>query len=144
MRQALDIERVIVAFSNDPDERTLELVRSLPDLDVQIDIVPRLFDVVGPSARSTLSRACRWSASRRCICRARRLLKRTMDVVLAATGLLVLPPFFLVRRRARSSSTARALSSSARCGSERGEPFRIFKFRTMVGDAEERKASSST
>src|SRR4051812_11156984 len=43
-----DIERVVLAFSNDSHERTLELVRSLKDLDVQIDVVPRLFELVGP------------------------------------------------------------------------------------------------
>jgi FlaA1/EpsC-like NDP-sugar epimerase len=43
-----DIERVIIAFSNDPHERTRDLIRSLKDLDVQVDIVPRLFELVGP------------------------------------------------------------------------------------------------
>src|ERR671936_1788126 len=42
-----DIERVIVAFSNEPHEETLGLIRSLKDLDVQVDIVPRLFELVG-------------------------------------------------------------------------------------------------
>ena len=41
---------MIVAFSNDSFERTIELIRSLHDLDVQIDVVPRLFDLVSPSA----------------------------------------------------------------------------------------------
>src|SRR4029453_12628256 len=44
----LDVERLIVAFSNDSHEKTLELLRSIEDLDVQIDIVPRLFEFVGP------------------------------------------------------------------------------------------------
>ena len=44
----LDVERVIVAFSNDSHEETLELLRSVKDLEVQIDIVPRLFEFVGP------------------------------------------------------------------------------------------------
>src|SRR6266550_960002 len=37
-----DVERVIVAFSNSSAEDTLEVVRSLNELNVQIDIVPRL------------------------------------------------------------------------------------------------------
>ena len=44
---AHDVDRVIVAFSNDGHEHTLELVRSLEQHDVQIDIVPRLFEAVG-------------------------------------------------------------------------------------------------
>jgi FlaA1/EpsC-like NDP-sugar epimerase len=46
--RALDVERVIFAFSNDSHEETLELLRSVEDLEVQIDIVPRLFEFVGP------------------------------------------------------------------------------------------------
>ncbi len=47
--RVFDIERVVIAFSHDSHERTLELVRSLKDLDVQIDVVPRLFELVGPN-----------------------------------------------------------------------------------------------
>ena len=43
-----DVERVIVAFWQDPDPFTLGLVRDLNELDVQVDIVPRLFEVIGP------------------------------------------------------------------------------------------------
>ena len=43
----LDIERVIVAFSNDSHEGTLSVIRALRDLDVQIDIVPRLTHMAG-------------------------------------------------------------------------------------------------
>ena len=44
----LDIERVIVAFSSDSHEQTLDLIRSMKDLEVQVDIVPRFFELVGP------------------------------------------------------------------------------------------------
>ena len=37
----------MIAFSNDSHEELLDLIRSLKDLDVQIDIVPRLFEVIG-------------------------------------------------------------------------------------------------
>ena len=40
MVQILDVERVIVAFSNDSHEAMLDLIRSLKDLDIQIDLVP--------------------------------------------------------------------------------------------------------
>ena len=48
----LDVERVIIAFSDEPDdEAMLATIRELRKLDVQIDIVPRLFEIVGPKAR---------------------------------------------------------------------------------------------
>ena len=43
----LQVDRVVVAFSKEPPERTVEVLRSLSDYDVQIDVVPRLFDVIG-------------------------------------------------------------------------------------------------
>ena len=46
----LDVERVIIAFSEAPHEELLALIRELRKLDVQIDVVPRLFEIVGPKA----------------------------------------------------------------------------------------------
>src|SRR2546427_678780 len=42
-----DVDRVIVAFSRDDHEEMLALVRALRKEDVQIDVVPRLFEAVG-------------------------------------------------------------------------------------------------
>ena len=71
----LDVERVIVAFSDGSeheDGSTLDS-RRCATLDVQIDIVPRLFEVVGPKVDDPLrSRGCRSSAFRPCVSRGRR------------------------------------------------------------------------
>ena len=48
--EALDIERVVVAFCDDPDHQLVELMRTLTALDVQIEIVPRFFDLLGARA----------------------------------------------------------------------------------------------
>ncbi|MFL5946165.1 MAG: nucleoside-diphosphate sugar epimerase/dehydratase, partial [Gaiellaceae bacterium] len=37
----LDVERIIIAFSGESDQETIDLIRELKDCDVQIDIVPR-------------------------------------------------------------------------------------------------------
>ena len=44
------VDRVIVAFSNDSHEDYLELLRQLTDVDVQVDVVPRLFEMIGTRA----------------------------------------------------------------------------------------------
>ena len=44
------IDRVIVAFSGEAEERTMSLVRSLRDEEVLVDVVPRLYELVGPRA----------------------------------------------------------------------------------------------
>ncbi|MGH2887444.1 MAG: nucleoside-diphosphate sugar epimerase/dehydratase, partial [Solirubrobacteraceae bacterium] len=46
--KSLDVERVIIAFSNEPADELLVLLRQLRAFPVQIDLVPRLFELVGP------------------------------------------------------------------------------------------------
>lgn len=135
-----DVERVIVAFSNDRHEETLELVRSLKDLDVQIDIVPRLFELVGPGVGvHTVEGLPLVGLPPARLSRSSRLLKRTMDLVLAATGLVALAPLFvLVAVAIKLDSPGPAFFRQVRMGA-RDRTFRIWKFRTMVRDADERK-----
>ncbi len=41
----------MIAFSTDSHDQTLEVIRSMQDSDVQIDIVPRMFEVLGTNAQ---------------------------------------------------------------------------------------------
>ena len=66
--------------------------------------------------------------------------KRTIDVVLALFGLLaLLPLLFLVAILIRLSSPGPIFFKQRRCGLG-GIPFDIYKFRTMVVDAEQRQS----
>ncbi len=68
-----------------------------------------------------------------------RLLKSTMDTVLAAIALLMLSPIFLlVGIIIKLSSKGPVFFKQARCGLN-GQPFHMYKFRSMVTDAEQRK-----
>jgi lipopolysaccharide/colanic/teichoic acid biosynthesis glycosyltransferase len=67
-----------------------------------------------------------------------RLLKRTFDSVISALGLVLLAPFFvLIAWRIRSDSPGPVFYTQVRSGEGR-RPFRIYKFRTMVVDADAR------
>jgi exopolysaccharide biosynthesis polyprenyl glycosylphosphotransferase len=138
----LDVERVIVAFSNDSYERTVDLVRSLYTLEVQIDIVPRLFDLVSPSTEiHTLEGIPLLGIPPLHLLRSSRLLKRMMDVVLAVAGLVLLAPVFGgIAALIKLDSPGPVFFRQLRMGSG-GKRFWIFKFRTMVVDAEQRKAA---
>ena len=93
----LDVERVIVAFSNDSHDETLALIRSIKDLDVQIDIVPRLFEILGPGVGiHTIEGMPLIGLPPLRLSRSSRLLKRGMDIVVSSVGLLVLAPVMLV------------------------------------------------
>ena len=135
-----DVERVIVAFSNDRHEETLDIVRLIRDRDVQVDIVPRLFDVIGPNVGlhfvegvplvglppATLSRSAR-------------LAKRTLDGVVATAALIILSPLLaLIAAAIKLTSSGPVIFKQERMG-QRGNSFMIWKFRTMVSDAEEQK-----
>jgi exopolysaccharide biosynthesis polyprenyl glycosylphosphotransferase len=71
---------------------------------------------------------------------ARRLIKSAFDKAVAITALLVLSPLFLVIAIAiRIGDPGPAFFRQTRIGKD-GRPFRLYKFRTMVTDAEKRQA----
>ncbi len=127
-----DVDRVIVAFSQDRHEQTLELVRSLRNHDVQIDLVPRLFEAVSPSAPvHGIEGMPLLSAAPARISRSSRLLKRSLDIVggsllLALTGPLMAVIALLIHR----DSSGPVFFRQRRLGMDMHE-FTLLKFRTM-------------
>jgi exopolysaccharide biosynthesis polyprenyl glycosylphosphotransferase len=126
------VERVVIAFSGDSHHETVRLVRRLADLHVQVDIVPRLFESVGPSGYVQALEGLpiiglpplRFSYLSR-------IAKRTLDIVGAAAGLAILAPLLLVVAAAiRVESPGSPFYRQVRVG-RNGERFRVFKFRTM-------------
>jgi exopolysaccharide biosynthesis polyprenyl glycosylphosphotransferase len=136
-----EVERVIIAFSNDGHEPTLELIRSLRELEIQIDIVPRLYDLVSPGAGiHTVEGLPLVGLPPLRLSRSSRFLKRALDVTVAALGLVVLSPFLvLIALLIKLNSPGPVFFRQVRMGAH-DRTFRIFKFRTMQADADERKA----
>ncbi len=136
-----DVDRVIVAFSWARHEELLELVRELGELGVQVDIVPRLFDVLstGAAVHSVQGIPLVGLPPFR-LSRSSRLLKRTMDVALSAAGLVLLSPLLvMIALLIKLDSRGPVLFRQVRMGSSR--PFTILKFRTMTVDADDEKGS---
>ena len=72
------------------------------------------------------------------------MAKRFFDVVAAAVGLLLLSPFlFVIALCIRKEDSGAVFYRGERVGLY-GKPFRIFKFRTMVVNAEKIGASSTS
>jgi exopolysaccharide biosynthesis polyprenyl glycosylphosphotransferase len=136
----LDIERVIVAFSGDSHEQTLDLIRSMKDLEVQVDIVPRFFELVGPGVDiHTVEGLPLIGLAPPDLSPSSRFLKRSFDLVASSTALVFLAPLFvLIAAAIKLNSPGAVLFRQVRMG--RGDQrFQIFKFRTMVEDADSRK-----
>lgn len=128
----LHVERVVIAFSNEPVSELLTLLRQLRPLGVQIDLVPWLFELIGPRVsvhaveglpliglpprrRSTISR----------------IIKRTIDILGAAAGLALFSPLMAyIALRIRQDSPGPILFRQSRLGAGRKE-FTALKFRTM-------------
>ncbi len=137
----LDVERVIIAFSRAGHAEMLDLIRSLKDFDVQIDIVPRFFELVGSEVgfHSVEGMSLVGLPPMR-LARSSQLLKVVLDLVLSAVGLLLLAPvFLLIGIMIKLDSPGPIFFRQVRTGFG-GKPFRIYKFRTMSVDAESQKA----
>jgi len=127
-----EVDRIIVAFSHDRDEKLLQVVRALRVHDVQIDVVPRLFDTVGPnsSVHSIEGLPVIGVAPVR-IGRSSQLLKRCIDLVGSLVLLVLTAPLLLVIAwLVHRDSPGPVLFRQTRLGMDR-RPFTLFKFRTM-------------
>lgn len=71
------------------------------------------------------------------------MVKRFVDVVISAIGLVLLSPFFLLLALAiKLDSPGPVFYRGVRVG-RHGDPFKIYKFRSMVADAEKKGAAST-
>ena len=136
----INADRIIIAATTANDEGLAEFIRIARTAGVNITVLPRMLEVVGPGAafddvegvtmlglpRFGLTRSAYW-------------LKRTFDLVASVIILVVIGPIIAVIAAAIKLDTpGTVFFRQVRVGRE-GNHFRIFKFRTMVTDAEARK-----
>jgi exopolysaccharide biosynthesis polyprenyl glycosylphosphotransferase len=128
----MDVDRVIVAFSREPDGATMEVIRGLRDDEVTVDVVPRLFELVGlRSSMHMLEGLALICIPPARLSRSSLLIKRLIDVVIASVTLVIFSPFFLYSAyRIKRDSPGPVLFRQIRLGAHR-EPFTAYKFRTM-------------
>jgi exopolysaccharide biosynthesis polyprenyl glycosylphosphotransferase len=139
--RTFDIDRVMIAFSNESPEETIEIVRSLDEFYLQVDIVPRLFDVVSPSTTMhSVEGIPLIGLPPFHLSRSSRMLKRATDICVSSVLLILGVPFLgLIAIVIKLDSRGPVLFRQRRIGSH-DIPFTMLKFRTMVEDAESRKA----
>ena len=134
----LDIERVIIAFSDADHEELLRTIRELRKLDVQIDVVPRLFEIVGPKADiHTFEGLAVVGLPPSRLSPSSRLLKRSLDCVIACAMIVLLAPVMLtIAIMIRLDSSGPVLFRQRRLGRDM-RPFTVLKFRTMRVDTDQ-------
>jgi exopolysaccharide biosynthesis polyprenyl glycosylphosphotransferase len=134
------IERVIIAFSIDRHDRLLEVIRNLVDMGVNVDLVPRLFEVIGTDTKmAAVEGLPLLNVPTLNLSPAAQLVKRVFDIVVAGLlVLLLLPSFTLIALAIKLDSKGPVFFRQQRIGSN--GPFTILKFRSMWIDADEKKA----
>ena len=139
--RVLDVERVVFAFSEDSHEELLDLIRSIKDMGVQIDIVPRLFEVLGTNVGiDTAEGLPLMGLPPLRLTRSAMYSKRVLDLAFSLLCLVPLVPLFgLIAVLIKVDSPGPVFFRQVRRGADETE-FRIFKFRTMSADAELRKS----
>jgi exopolysaccharide biosynthesis polyprenyl glycosylphosphotransferase len=135
------IERVIIAPTTADSEQLLEAIRRVKALGVKVSVLPRLFEVVGSSVRfDDIEGLMLLGVPHYGLTKSSRLVKRAVDVVGSAIGLLVLAPLLAVIAVAiKLTSPGPVLFRQTRVG-KGGVEFVMLKFRTMHDGADEAKA----
>ena len=112
--ERLGIDRVVFGFSGATERQMLLLVRHLQALGVQVDIVPRMVEALGPSASVTSIEAMQLvSLPPTRMDRDALLLKRAFDVVGSLVLLVITAPVVRGDRRLDQARLARACAVPA-------------------------------
>lgn len=119
------------------DRQLYELIARLYPLSCEISMVPRVYDMLTGAARiGQLDRPSLIRITEQHMTDAELCIKRAFDIVASATGLIILSPLFaIIALQVKLGSKGPVIYSQERIGLY-GLPFAIYKFRTMVADAE--------
>ncbi len=131
------IEKVILSLDKKQNQLTEELVNQLAQKDVDIKLVPNTLDILAGSVKTNnVLGAMLIDIQSSALSPRQQNVKRLIDILLSGVGLIVLSPLLLfIAIRTWLSSKGNIIYSQERIG-YKGKPFTIYKFRSMVADAE--------
>lgn len=132
-----DIEAVVLSMKAHHGPGTDRLISLLGDCDVRIMLVPDTLDILAGSVRtSNVLGAPLIDIHTDLLSPWQQNVKRVTDIALSLAATVLLSPLMLYAWiRVRLSSDGPVIYSQERIG-HKGRPFRIYKFRSMVADAE--------
>jgi len=131
------IRQVVLALERSEHDILENIIDRLSEKDVEIKIQPSTLDILSGSVKTNnvmgaplidlrTSLLSDWQQN----------VKRLLDVIAGILGLLLLSPLFVfIAIRVRYSSKGSIFYSQERIG-YKGKPFRMYKFRSMIHDAE--------
>ena len=136
----LQLHRIIIAPTTSDSGGVADLIRIAKAAGVQVSVLPRMLEVVGSAVEfEDLDGLTMLGVRPFGLSRSSHLLKRSFDLVATSIGLIAVGPIIAaVAVSIRLDSKGPVFFRQVRVGRD-GRHFRIFKFRSMVVDAEEQK-----
>lgn len=131
------IQQVVLALEKSEQPLLENIINRLSEKDVEIKIQPNTLDILSGSVKtSNVLGAALIDLQTGLLPEWQQNIKRLTDVVIALLGLTVLSPLILyVAIRVKFSSQGSIIYSQDRIG-YKGKVFRMYKFRSMLKDAE--------
>ena len=132
-----DIKEVIIAIEKNEKQQLEKILEQLNEKEVNVKMMPDKFDILSGAVRTNnvmgtplieihLGLMEAWQQN----------IKRLIDVVVSVCGLIILSPLILYSAvRTKFSSKGNIFFLQERTG-YKGKPFIIYKFRSMITDAE--------
>jgi exopolysaccharide biosynthesis polyprenyl glycosylphosphotransferase len=139
---AYNVDRALIApGTGEGGHQLLNVIRVVKRLGVRVSVLPRLFEAVGSAYEfDEVEGATLLGVRRHGLSRSSYLIKRSFDLVIASIVAVALAPLMaMIAIAIKLDSRGPVFFRQRRMGCE-DRVFKIFKFRTMVADAEERKA----
>jgi exopolysaccharide biosynthesis polyprenyl glycosylphosphotransferase len=139
---SLNVQRAIIAPDSLDPSQMLSLVSSLDSVGVRVSVLPRLLEVVGSTVEfDDLHGVTVMGVRRYALTRSSLFVKRAFDLFAVSLGMLAVAPLMLVIAIAiKLDSRGPVFFRQCRVG-RHGQHFSLFKFRTMVPNADELKDS---
>lgn len=132
-----DIEEVIIAIESSEHHKLEEIVNYLEDHDVKIKMIPDTYDIISGKVRMESMRSIPLvEINHQLMPPWQMVIKRLFDIVISLLVLLILSPLFItVALITKISDRGPIFFRQKRIGIH-GKEFHMFKFRSMVVDAE--------
>jgi exopolysaccharide biosynthesis polyprenyl glycosylphosphotransferase len=132
------VDEVVLAIESTEHGKIEKIINKLDHPGLVIKAIPALHDILTGRARiNTIIETPLIEVSQRIMPAWQRNLKYTLDIVLSIIALIILMPVAVVIAIwIRMTSEGPIIYSHERVG-KNGKPFRIYKFRTMVKNAEQ-------
>jgi polysaccharide biosynthesis protein PslA len=137
------VDRVMVAFPAGPDRETLAELRYLDALGTRIDVVPRMFELLGDRVSAYRFGTLSMTMVRVRAPDAQRWIKRAFDIGASTVLLVAVAPLMALIALAIKAEDRGSLLSRQRCVGSRGRAFQVLKFRTTVLQAASSGATAS-